>query len=536
MTSALAQAVVTAGRSPEASLLAKATLVLATGLLLAWLARRAPAAVRHLALSATFAAALLLPVATAVGPSLAVVVAVAPGAPDAEPAEAGPGPAAVAEPPAARVASAGDGRSWPSAAGAARAAWAAGAALLLAWLAFAHWRLDGIRRHALPWLARRDLARALAAPAGVRRPVELVISEDVAAPLTCGWRRPAIVVPADAVDWEEEDLRRALVHELEHVRRRDWTVHLLARAACALYWFHPLAWVAWRRLCLEAERACDDAVMRVADGPDYAEQLVLLARRLSGGAQPALAMASRGDLARRVTAVLDPGQSRARIGRLRAAAVLAAVAGAVLLVAPLRVVGAAARVDVLDVEKDEDGEGARAGLFAGRALGRALVEAAGEGRLQEVQALLDAGADVNAVVDGDGTALIVAAREGHDELVRLLLERGADVNLPARGDGNPLIMAAREGHDHVVELLLDRGASVDAVVPEDENALIQAAGHGRLAVVKLLVARGADVNARAFAEPAWERPDGEWRTPLSMARRGGHREVVRFLAASGARE
>jgi hypothetical protein len=29
---------------------------------------------------------------------------------------------------------------------------------------------------------------------------------------------------------------------------------------------------------------------------------------------------------------------------------------------------------------------------------------------------------------------------------------------------------------------------------------------------------------------------GEWRTPLSMAKRGGHEDVVDFLLASGARE
>ena len=38
-------------------------------------------------------------------------------------------------------------------------------------------------------------------------------------------------------------------------------MQILARAVAAFYWFHPLVWMAWRRLCLEAERSCDDAVV-----------------------------------------------------------------------------------------------------------------------------------------------------------------------------------------------------------------------------------------------------------------------------------
>src|SRR5262249_8357553 len=143
---------------------------------------------------------------------------------------------------------------------------------------------------------------------------------------------------------------------------------------------------------------------------------------------------------------------------------------------------------------------------------------------------------VNCALEGDGSPLIGAAREGKLAAVRLLLERGADPNMPVHGDGNPLIMAAREGHADVVTLLLERGADIDRMVPSDENALIQASGNGRLDVVKLLVGRGADVNARVWVERASGRPSGEWRSPLTMARKGGHDRVVAFLISAGARE
>jgi ankyrin repeat protein len=168
-------------------------------------------------------------------------------------------------------------------------------------------------------------------------------------------------------------------------------------------------------------------------------------------------------------------------------------------------------------------------------LNRALLDASEAGDVGEMTKLLDAGADVNAAFKGDGSPLIVAARRGQTAAVKLLLDRGADPDLGVPGDGNAIIMAAREGHEDAVTLLLDRRASIDRVVPGDENALIQASGAGQLSVVKLLVSRGADVNARVWVEPDSVRPIGEWRTPLNMARKGGHSAVVDFLISAGAR-
>jgi beta-lactamase regulating signal transducer with metallopeptidase domain len=55
----------------------------------------------------------------------------------------------------------------------------------------------------------------------------------------------------------------------------------VARSVCGVYWFHPLVWVCWRHLRLEAERACDDAVVRDGEATAYADQLVTHAVRPS---------------------------------------------------------------------------------------------------------------------------------------------------------------------------------------------------------------------------------------------------------------
>jgi ankyrin repeat protein len=121
--------------------------------------------------------------------------------------------------------------------------------------------------------------------------------------------------------------------------------------------------------------------------------------------------------------------------------------------------------------------------------------------------------------------------------VRYLLDHGAEVDRGVEGDGNALIMAAGHGKVDVVQLLLDRGANIEAVVPGDENPLIHASEGGQAAAVRLLLARGANPNARVWAELNYDNERrGEWRTPLGMAKRNGHEDVVTILRAAGARE
>ena len=527
------ETVVAIGSSEELSVVVKATVTVALGLAAVRIAQSGRASVRHLLLVSTFGALLALPVAAALVPAVSLEIATIPvdypvalptiGA-DKETTTARA--ESIAEP---RVSTYGE---WISKSRQMLflAAWAIGATLFFASFARALWRLRGIRRRSVPWPEAGAMLRTLADEAGVRQPVDVLLHEDIVAPLTCGLMRPAILLPADAREWSEPDLRRAFVHELEHIRRCDWTVHFLARSTCALYWFHPLVWVAWRQLCLEAERACDDAVLLGAERADYAEQLVVLARRLSHTvAPPALSMANRSDLSTRVSAILDSSQPRGRAKLLHAATALTAATVVVLAIAPVRAVSSSPRSNgVISMQQPASTKPSR--------LNRALLDASEAGDVADMTKLLDSGAEVNAVFKGDGSPLIVAAREGHKAAVQLLLDRGADPDLDVPGDGDAIIMAAREGHDDVVRLLLDRGASIDRVVPGDENALIQSSGAGQLQVVRLLISRGADVNARVWVASARDRSKGEWRTPLSMARKGGHSAVIDFLLSMGARE
>lgn len=534
MTPTLTETALAMAGAVELSLLLKATIILTLGLTATWLARRARASRRHLLLAGTFASLLALPVVGFAAPEVTFELPAAPAtAIVAAPATAASGAAPTTAQSASsdRAATAGGSWSTPSWAAVARAVWLSGALVLLALLAVDLYRVNRLRRNGLPSIRMRRLTESLATEGGVRRTVDVLHHEEIAAPMTCGARRPAIMLPVDTHDVSETDLRRAIVHELEHVRRGDWTVQLAARVACSVYWFHPLAWVAWRRMCLEAERACDDAVVARAERADYAEQLVTLARRMStSDARAALGMAKRSDLSARVDALLDGDQPRGRAGMMAAAAVICVASLIVVALGPVRAVArtAAPRITAVPQARESSAEIGP--------LDRALYDAAGSGDVGRILELVGKGANVNCAIDGDGSPLIAAAREGWIEAVMVLLDRGADPNMAVRGDGTALIMAARDGHAKVVALLLDRGAQVDLAVPDDENALIQASAEGQLEIVKLLVSRGANVNTRIWVESTAAHPDGEWRSPLGMARKGRHDAVVSYLRSAGANE
>src|SRR5262245_30104873 len=164
--------------------------------------------------------------------------------------------------------------------------------LLLARLAVSVARLSRLRTGSRPAPAEwQELFDEHRRRLGIARSVRLAVSHSVAVPVTFGWRRPVVLLPEAALDWEEQPLREALVHELSHVRRGDWPVQVMARAACALHWFDPLVWLLCRRLLHEAELACDDQVLQAGTGAEgYAERLVALARQVRSR-RPAAAVA-----------------------------------------------------------------------------------------------------------------------------------------------------------------------------------------------------------------------------------------------------
>jgi beta-lactamase regulating signal transducer with metallopeptidase domain len=142
-----------------------------------------------------------------------------------------------------------------------------------------------------------------------------------ASPFTWGLVRPTVVLPRDAAGWPGGRQRAVLLHELVHIRRRDPLTGLCALGAAVLLWWHPLVWLALRRLGLEAERACDDGVLCSGiAASEYAGDLIGVARHVRRArrcaASPSLSGGRRA-LRTRVLSIVDPGRQRAGLDTAR---------------------------------------------------------------------------------------------------------------------------------------------------------------------------------------------------------------------------
>lgn len=91
-----------------------------------------------------------------------------------------------------------------------------------------------------------------------------------------------------------------------------------------------------------------------------------------------------------------------------------------------------------------------------------LLSAARRGDARVVQALLQAGADVNANEDDGSTALVRACFHGHERVAHVLLEANANVNHQNAKQRTALMYAAQNGHDLCARILLEAGADVNA--------------------------------------------------------------------------
>jgi D-alanyl-D-alanine endopeptidase (penicillin-binding protein 7) len=212
------------------------------------------------------------------------------------------------------------------------AAWSLGAALMLARLVAGLAWVSQLRAAALPaaprWQAAVD---ALALRLGAPRRLVLLSVERLATPLTVGWWRPVVLVPAALLAGMPAPLLEALLaHEIAHVARRDYLVNLIQACIEAVLFFHPVVWWLSARLRAERELVADElAATAIGDSRRLARALQSLASTTFAAAGAPLVVSARGgSMLRRVEALVT---QRPRTASWKPALVVTLLSGAALL-------------------------------------------------------------------------------------------------------------------------------------------------------------------------------------------------------------
>jgi beta-lactamase regulating signal transducer with metallopeptidase domain len=162
-------------------------------------------------------------------------------------------------------------------------AWALVAMLATTRVAVGLWKVRQLRNSSIAVPASElpsDLPETFAR-LGITRRAAIRISPDVLVPTAVGFFKPLVLVPHWAVkDLSREELKVVLLHELAHLERWDDWTNLAQKLIRAVFFFHPAVWWIEKRLSLEREMACDDAVLDATQNPRaYAECLVSIAER-----------------------------------------------------------------------------------------------------------------------------------------------------------------------------------------------------------------------------------------------------------------
>ena len=195
------------------------------------------------------------------------------------------------------------------------ALWAAGASVAVGQVALSLCRIVRIARRSRAADAT-VVARVAESLPGVSIPARVRVLEGPPhiAPMTWGFLRPRVLMPAGWDRWPESVAAAALAHELAHVRRHDLARQLPWDFARTMFWFNPLIAYAAGQSRLASEQACDDDVVGRGLAPTkYADALLLLVRELRGAGTarvPALGGGGNSELAKRITAVVDPSRPR----------------------------------------------------------------------------------------------------------------------------------------------------------------------------------------------------------------------------------
>ncbi len=181
--------------------------------------------------------------------------------------------------------------------------WIAGVTVRLLLLATGFVRLRRLRRSGMPV---QSLAESL--PKTMQRVAahtEFYVSEAITGPVTFGFRRPVVLLPAGFPELAPERREPILCHELLHVQRKDWLYAVAEELIRSVLWFHPAIWWLLGQIQLTREQAVDQAVIEHTRAKDeYVNALLAMAAaRMEADLAPAPLFLRKQHLRQRIASI-----------------------------------------------------------------------------------------------------------------------------------------------------------------------------------------------------------------------------------------
>lgn len=104
---------------------------------------------------------------------------------------------------------------------------------------------------------------------GVKVSISIIRTSGIDIPAIFGAKRPWLLMPEKVItSFDHEKLRYVMLHELTHLKRRDILFNWITYILEIVYWFNPLVWLAFHRMRLDRELACDEDVMACLDSDE----------------------------------------------------------------------------------------------------------------------------------------------------------------------------------------------------------------------------------------------------------------------------
>src|SRR6266850_3116518 len=138
--------------------------------------------------------------------------------------------------------------------------WAGGALFVAGCAAFGHYRIHRqvMRQRPLTDGPTLDLLEDCKTLMRVVTPLTLIELNGIESPTLFGFLRPRLLLPVGLTSsFSREEFRHVFLHELAHIKRHDILAGWLMLALQIVHWFNPLVWVAFHRLRVDRELACD---------------------------------------------------------------------------------------------------------------------------------------------------------------------------------------------------------------------------------------------------------------------------------------